>query len=260
MARGLQGALLRVLGARDHVATVTSILDVAPGFRRVRFAAPTLFAKVRAEPAAWLRFWFPDPAGGSREFQRAYTIALADTAAGEFDADFVMHTPAGPASAWAAKAVPGDQLSVMSLGSSSYQPAPDASGLLLIGDPSSIPAINAILAATPPKREVELVLERGHDDDELIPVSSHPRLSRRWVQRDGPDSLVESIEGRDWSGWQVWAAGESGSLKAVRSLLRRHPGVAKADTHVQAYWIEGRAMGTATDDRAAPPLGHDDGG
>lgn len=75
MARGLQGVMLRSFGARDHTATVIETISIAPHFVRVRMVSPTLFQDAEAEPAAWLRFWFPDPNGSNTEFQRAYTIS-----------------------------------------------------------------------------------------------------------------------------------------------------------------------------------------
>lgn len=81
MARGLQGVMLRSFGARDHTATVIETISIAPHFVRVRMVSPTLFQDAEVEPAAWLRFWFPDPNGSNTEFQRAYTISEADPAA-----------------------------------------------------------------------------------------------------------------------------------------------------------------------------------
>src|ERR1700692_4682698 len=78
MARGVQGAILRGFGARDHTATVIETESIAPHFVRVRMMSPTLFEDAEAEPAAWLRFWFPDPDGSDTELQRAYTISAAD--------------------------------------------------------------------------------------------------------------------------------------------------------------------------------------
>jgi len=115
MARGLQGVMLRGLGARDHKATVIETIRVAPHFVRVRMESSTLFDDAKAEPAAWLRFWFPDPDGSNTEFQRAYTISEADVPAGRFAVDMVLHDPAGPASLWARTVERGATIAVMSL-------------------------------------------------------------------------------------------------------------------------------------------------
>jgi len=95
MARGIQGVILRGLGARHHTATVVETVRIAPHFVRVCMVSPTLFDDVKVEPAAWLRFWFPDPNGSNTEFQRAYTISEADVPAGRFAVDVVLHEPMG---------------------------------------------------------------------------------------------------------------------------------------------------------------------
>src|SRR6202020_3147292 len=116
-------------------------------FVRVGRESATLFEDAGAEPAAWLRFWFPAPDGSSTEFQRAYTISEADVPAGRFAVDVVLHDPAGPASLWARTAEPGATSSVMSLMGSSRLDTPEEppAGYLLIGDSASIPGINGII-------------------------------------------------------------------------------------------------------------------
>ncbi|EUA87205.1 siderophore-interacting FAD-binding domain protein [Mycobacterium ulcerans str. Harvey] len=88
--------MLRGFGARDHTATVVETVYIAPHFLRIRMVSPTLFEDAQAEPAAWLRFWFPDPKGSNTEYQRAYTLSEADAASGRFAVDVVLHEPAGP--------------------------------------------------------------------------------------------------------------------------------------------------------------------
>ncbi|WP_131822517.1 siderophore-interacting protein, partial [Mycobacteroides chelonae] len=113
MGRGFQGAVLRGLGARDHVATVVDTSQVAPNCVRLTMSAPTLFEDLLHTPAEWLRFWFPDPEGGATEHQRAYTIVSTDAQAGEFAIDVVIHEPAGPACRWAGAAQPGMTIPVV---------------------------------------------------------------------------------------------------------------------------------------------------
>ena len=64
-----------------------------------------------------------------------------------------------------------------------------------------------------------------------------------WVPRTGPESLAAAIAQRDWSDWFAWVVPEIASLKHLRTRLRNDFGFPKSETYVQAYWIEGRAMG-----------------
>ncbi|MFD0883918.1 siderophore-interacting protein [Streptosporangium algeriense] len=244
-ARGFQGAVMRGFGARDHMATVVRTSMVTPHMVRIHMSAPTLFDNATVGPTAWLRFWFPDPAGTDKEHQRAYTLVSCEPETGEFAVDVVLHEPAGPATTWARKAGPGDEIQVTSFGSSRFAvPDEPPAGYLLVGDPASVPAINGIVAVLPDDAEIALYLEKQHEEDELIPLTSHPGLRVRWVPRDGETSLAAAIDDRDWSNWYAWAATEAGSLKHLRKTLRDGFGFPKADTYAQAYWTYGRAMGS----------------
>ena len=247
--RGFQGAVMRGMGVRDHVVTVTGSELVAPDFLRIRLVSETLFDEVTPSPTAWLRFWFPDPDGRDFEHQRAYTIVEADAARGEFAVDFVLHEPAGAASAWAATAKPGDSLAVGSLGSSKFDvPEELPAGYLLIGDSASIPGLSGIIAALPHDVAIELYLEEHGENDRLIPIPDHPMLRTHWVPRTGPESFAPAIEDRDWSDWAAWVAVESASLKHLRQRLRDDFGFPKSEVYALAYWIEGRSMGSLRGD------------
>lgn len=259
MARGFQGVMMKGFGARDHLATVLETVSIAPHFVRIWMESPTLFDEVEAEPAAWLRFWFPDPKGSNAEFQRGYTISEADPASGRFAIDVVLHDPAGPGSMWARTVEPGASIAVMSLmGSSRYDtPEEQPAGYLLIGDSASIPGINGIIGTIPDDVQVELYLEQHDDNDTLIPLAQHPRLRTHWVGRQDEKSLAEAIEVRDWSNWYAWATPEANTLKVIRKRLRDVFGFPKSEVHAQAYWSAGREMGISRGDEpsAVEPAG-----
>ncbi|WP_181274200.1 ABC transporter ATP-binding protein/permease [Brevibacterium oceani] len=242
--RGFNGAIMSAFGLRDHEAEVIEVERLAPKFIRVRMTSPTVFTDAELGPTAWLRFWFPDPADPDFEHQRGYTITEADPDAGTFAVDFVLHEPAGPASAWAESVSAGDRVEVASMGSTVFT-VPDElpAGYLLIGDSASIPAINSILEAVPAEVPVEVYLEEHEATDRLIPLADHPRAAVRWVPRRGESSLAADIESRDWSDWRVWTAPESGSLKAIRARLKDDFGFPKSEITARAYWYEGRAFG-----------------
>ncbi|MCV7426261.1 ABC transporter ATP-binding protein/permease [Mycobacterium montefiorense] len=246
MARGFQGAILRGFGARDHTATVLETVQIAPHFVRIRMESATLFEDAEAEPAAWLRFWFPDPDGSNTEFQRAYTISEADVPAGRFAVDVVLHEPAGPASKWARTVAPGATIALMSLmGSSRFDtPEEQPAGYLLIGDSASIPGMNGIIGTVPDDVPIEMYLEQHDDNDTAIPIAQHPRLRVHWVARGDEKSLADAIETRDWSNWYAWATPEATALKNVRKRLKDVFGFPKSEVHAQAYWSAGREMGT----------------
>lgn len=255
MARGIQAAILRGFGGRDHTATVLERVYIAPHFVRIRMVSPTLFEDAETEPAAWLRFWFPDPKGSDTEFQRAYTLSEADPETGHFAVDIVLHDPAGPASTWARTVQPGATIDVMALMGKSRFVAPEEqpAGYLLIGDSASIPGMNGIIGTIPDDVPIEMYLEQHDPNDTLIPIAQHPRLRVHWVSRCDECTLANAIESRDWSNWYAWATPEATTLKNVRKRLRETFGFPKSEIHAQAYWSAGKEMGTSRGGQSEAP-------
>ncbi|MEV0671516.1 ABC transporter ATP-binding protein/permease [Mycobacterium sp. NPDC050441] len=253
MARGFQGVMMRGFGARDHQATVVETTYLTPNMLRLRMVSPTVFEDAVAEPTSYLRFWVPDPDGSKTEFQRGYTMSEMDPETGHFAVDVVLHEPSGPASKWARTAKPGDTIPVMALGSTGFTVPEDLpAGYLLIGDAAAIPAINGIIGVLPHDIPIEAYLEQHDENDLLIPIAEHPRLRVHWVKRHDTTSLAAAIEARDWSDWYCWVTPEAGSLKHLRTRLRDEFGFPKSELHAQAYWTEGRAMGTDRTEAAEP--------
>ncbi|MFW0795006.1 ABC transporter ATP-binding protein/permease [Gordonia sp. CPCC 205515] len=249
-SRGFGGAVMRAYGIRDHAATVIGRSDVTPHCVRIRFHSDTVFDDVVFGATSWIRGWFPD--GNGKEHQRGYTFVDADPATGDFSIDFVLHEPSGPAAQWAQTAEPGDVIEMMSASSTPFE-VPDVppSGYLLIGDSASLPAIRTILATVPPEVPVELYLEEHDALDRELPLVAHPRLRTHWVKRADVGSLAAALESRDWSDWYLWAGPEGNSLKEIRKRIKEF-GFPKSETHVQAYWSQGKAMGKDRDPDAAP--------
>lgn len=238
MSRGLTGIVLKGYGARDFTLTLLSKREIAPHFTRLRFASATLFQEIEWHPATWLRFWFPDPAGKRRELQRAYTLVAAYPEQGQFEIDVLMHEPPGPATLWFMQAKPGDTIPSTFLGSRFRMPQPVPAGFLLVGDASSTPAINNIIAAVPAEAVLELYLESTSEHDVTIPLEAHPQLHVQRVPRSSARSLIEAIRRRERAGWYAWGAGEAGTMKLLHKALKEEHGFTKEAMHVQSYWAE----------------------
>lgn len=245
MAKGFNGAMLRTLGAKDHILTVTGKEWRTDNFLRVHFTSDTLLDADGEAPAAWMRAWFPDPDGGSKQFQRGYTFADTDPANGTLSVDFVVHSPAGPASYWAQNCEPGDSIEAMRYGEQPFTPLdPPPEGYLLLGDLSSYPAVTQLAAAMPEDVPVVIYMEKHSEADAQSPLPEGPNITAAWVD-EKPDgqTLAQAIGGRDWTGWYAWVTAESTSTRHARTILQREFHLNRATLHAQAYWVAGREMG-----------------
>ena len=248
MGKGFQGALMRTLGAKDHLVTVVRSRRITDDYMCVTLREDPdkpILHREGEQPGSWLRLWFPDPDGGAKQFQRGYTIARADPAAGEFDLEFVLHHPYGPASWWALHCSPGDELVAMRYGDQPFivtDPAPE--GYLLLGDAAALPAVRAIAQAVPQDRKVVVYLENAAGGQDLPPLPEGPNITAAWLDSlpDG-QALAQALGGRDWTGWYAWVTAESTATRHARTILQREHGLSRATLHAQAYWIRGREMG-----------------
>lgn len=248
MSKGFQGALLRGLGAKEHLLTVTGTQWRTSNLLRVHFHTDTMLQADGEAPAAWMRAWFPDPDGGTKQFQRGYTFIDPDPAAGTLSVDFVIHHPLGPASWWARNCSPGDTIEATRYGETDFallDPAP--AGYLFLGDLAAYPAISQLVAAIPQDIPVVVYLEKHSEADAESPLPEGPNVTASWVEplSDG-QALAQAISGgdrQDWSNWYAWVTAEATATRHARTVLQREFTLNRATLHAQGYWVQGRAMG-----------------
>lgn len=168
----------------------------------------------------------------------------------EVDVDWVLHggsgpsTPptgeGGPASAWAARATPGDE--VVLVGPTASRGIPGGIGrLLLVGDETGLPALARWVDAVGPDVPVTAIVEIGDDVDEAFVEDELGRAALEILYRtDGPGQLAEAVRalGPLDADEYVFGAGEATDLTAVRRDLRRS-GVGPDRLAIHGYWRRG---------------------
>ncbi|ANP56070.1 NADPH-dependent ferric siderophore reductase [Streptomyces griseochromogenes] len=233
--RGWEGAVLRLLRAKDFVCTVTGAEDVTPHYRRLRLSDGGLLAATGVHPTMWVRLWFSD---AGRPHQRAYTLVDPDPETGTFGLEFALHE--GCASDWARSARPGDTIEATVQGTGFQDPDPAPSHLVAVGDPASLPAINSLLGALgsvpatiwfegtldglprradPSRHEIREVPRR----DAGAPLAERVRAELPVVLDGTPDPYV-------------WIACDTATTRALASYVRRDLGVPKNRVHALGYW------------------------
>ncbi|MFB9466325.1 siderophore-interacting protein [Streptomyces cinereospinus] len=233
---GWQGTVLKLMGAKDFVLTVTGAEDVTPEYRRLRFTDGGLLTACEVHPTMWARLWF-DNAG--KPHQRAYTLVDPDPAAGTFSLEFALHE--GCASDWARAARPGDTIEATVQGTGFQHPRPEPSHVFAIGDPASLPALNSLLGALGPA-PATVWFEGGLDG---LPCHADPaRHEIRQVPRTGT-GLVDDVRATlpallaATPDPYVWIACDAATTRTLASYVRKDLSVPKDRVHALGYWRAG---------------------
>lgn len=241
--------------------TVVRVARVAPTIVRVTVTGPDFADFASSGPADHVRLFLPDPVTGELVAPTAVGpgedgIVRPDRAAIardftplprvvpggiEVDLDFFVHPDPGPASAWADKAQPGDQLVVVGPRGSKRAPQ-DIDGLLLLCDETSLPAVSRWIRDVPAGTVVDVIAAIGGDNgwvaDYLGAVDGIDVRLHLVADASGWMPALEAL-GPIGEGVFVWAAGEASALIDVRRHLRRTAGLPAAQAVVSGYWRHG---------------------
>lgn len=182
------------------------------------------------------------PPAHLRPISRTYTVSRYNPEAGELDVDFVLHGDQGPASHWALNAQPGAAIGVAGPGGPALF-RPWADWFLLVGDPSSLALINAVLRQLPCRAQGIVLIEVPHVDEiQALPLPPH--MKARWLVRDPEQSagqsrlLVQAVTAMSWGAGtpSVTLAGENAQVIALRDFVRYDKQVPIDLIYAVPYW------------------------
>ena len=229
---------------RKRALTVLRTETLSPRMRRIVLGGPELDGFVSLGPDDHVKLFFPPRADGD-PVARDYTPRRHDARAGELAIDFVLHGD-GPATAWAASAMPGRTL-VVGGPRSSLLPPDDDGFMLLVGDETALPAIARRLeemeAGTPALALIEVA---DADEERHLPTAS--AASIRWLRRDGlppgtPRLLERALESALLPDRpiHVWLAGEIDVVRILRRHLVSERRIPRTFVQAAGYWRRGEA-------------------
>lgn len=175
---------------------------------------------------------------------RWYTVRAHRPERAEIDVDIVLHGDSGPASRWATHARVGDRIGFRE--SSSPYHAPDSGHQVLVADETALPALAAILEASPEPLDATVLAEVPGEADIPEIASATPI---QWFHRghDEPGSAVlaalpAAIGDRVPDISYAWLCGESGLATGARRWLVG-AGVDPESIMFSGYWRLGQARG-----------------
>ncbi|PHV11874.1 siderophore-interacting protein [Chitinimonas sp. BJB300] len=238
---------------------VRRITQLAPQLRRVTLVGTALAGFPEGEEGSHIKLMLaregqvepvlptlgPDgpiwPPADQRPISRTYTVARYDAAAGELDVDFVLHGDDGPASRWALHAKAGDAIGVAGpAGPDRHQR--NADFYLLVGDPSSLAALSAVLNALPADARGYALVEVPNRD-EIMPLPHPVGVELQWLSRDGAAAgastrLLDAVRNLAWPTGRVSVtlAGESTQVVAIRDWLLHERKLPRDMLYAVPYW------------------------
>lgn len=183
---------------------------------------------------------------------RKYTVRSLDIAAGTLDIDFVIHADAGPGSAFAEKAKPGDHVGIVGPGGGGLV---EADWYLFAGDETALPAIGRMLESLPENARGKAFIEVA-DEGEVQPLDFRAGIEVEWLFRDGAqagttevlaDAVRRAAFPEDESTVYVWAGCEFEAFRSIRTYLRKERGLKKHEHLVVSYWRRGKSDDEPTD-------------
>lgn len=209
-------------------------------------------------PTATSKLWFAQYLAMSKDTKpivrnyttRAYRPADHAVFGGttpEIDVDFVAHGDAGPASAWANSATPGEHVAILDEGGI-YNPI-EAPWQLLVGDESAVPAMLGILESAPRDLVAKVFLEVPTQAD-VQKVSVGDGVDIKWIVRSDPHdkpgvAALEAVKRAELPEGHPFAylAGESGLPTGLRRHLVNDRQIPKSNVSFTGYWKAGKAAG-----------------
>ncbi|WP_295553755.1 siderophore-interacting protein [uncultured Stenotrophomonas sp.] len=224
---------------------VKSIEALTPHMRRITVTGPGAAAFLMTpgveHPAAWVKVFLPTGEG------RAYTLRRIDRQQAEIDLDFVLHghgNATGPLSSWAEQARIGDEIGIAGPRSGEWALPEDARWVILAGDATALPAMQAIAATLPNGIDVRAYVEIPSAADRQ-PIEAPSGVLVNWIEEGASPGLslqhaVLNLSLPLGPGY-VWIAGESTSVRALRLHLKKEHAIDRRRLSAMGYWKAGSA-------------------
>lgn len=246
-------ALVRPFPQAVGVLEVVSATGPTPLMRRLVLRSDAVRGLETTEPGEIITLFWPAEGTGEivlpepgkwrvteGQHTRNLTVRAIDREAGEVTIDFFVHGPDGKAAQWAADAKPGDRVGFGGC-RVHWVGDPAAAWTLLVGDETALPAMAAIIESRPEGHRT-LVVAEVRDEREHAALDTS-RAEAHWLHRGDRapgrgralEEFVRTLELPDGRG-QVWAAGESLTIRSLRGHLVAERGLAKDTVSALGYW------------------------
>lgn len=230
---------------KRRLLTVATRAQLTPSMLRFTFTSPDLADFRSRAPDDHVKLFLPDPHGPG-EVMRDYTPRAFDEARKILTLDFALHD-AGPATAWALAAQPGDRLAIGGP-RGSLVVADDFDAYLLVGDETALPAIGRRLEFFSRANVPITTLVVVDGPEHVQTFDTKADWTPIWVFRRGAHADDATLLRRALAAWAtpqgdayVWIAAEAGVARRLRDYMLEDRGHPKAWLKASGYWVRGHA-------------------
>jgi NADPH-dependent ferric siderophore reductase len=226
------------------LVSVAATERITPNMLRIRFTSADLHDFESLAPDDHVKVFVPNPLGGE-PCRRDYTPRAFDAARGTLTIDFALHD-AGPATAWALAAQPGDRIEIGGP-RGSLVVADDFDWYLLLGDETALPAIGRWVESRRAGVPVKTIVVVG-DNAERQDFATRADWDATWVSRSGGQGDDARLLQAAVAAWgplpegdgYVWIAAEARVARALRTYVSETLGHPKGWMKASGYWMVGQ--------------------
>ncbi|MAM10639.1 MAG: NADPH-dependent ferric siderophore reductase [Rhizobiaceae bacterium] len=227
---------------KRRTLTVAAADYITPAMRRITFVCPELADFISAAPDDHIKLFFDT--GEEKPAMRDYTPRRYDNDRRSLTIDFAIHD-AGPATAWAVAARPGDTLEIGGPRGSAVVKGPVAHWLL-IGDETALPAIGRRIEEAEAGASVTAIIAVPSSDDRQV-FGTEADVDLRWIDRAGavatdPAPFLGALRDVDLPPQTfAWIGAEARVARAARNFLVEERGHPLTWMNASGYWVADQA-------------------
>ncbi|MEM6909897.1 MAG: siderophore-interacting protein [Pseudomonadota bacterium] len=223
--------------------TVTATRRISPSLHQVTIGGEQLDRFPEGQDGGYFKLILEPATETRKALMRTYTIRAQRPR--ELDVQFALHggNTAGPATAWALAAQPGDPITIRGPGPAKPSPA-DFDFYMIAGDMSALPAISANLSRMSADAKGVAVLEI-QDEADAQELAAPRGIELRWLINpapgEHPDLLVDALRAvkRPAGSLSGWAACEFIGMQRLRAFLRDELAIPASALYTSSYWKHG---------------------
>lgn len=239
------------MGKKIRRAHVISTTQIAPHLMRIVVGSEEFEDFPRDQQGAYVKVLFPhegqtdvelDLKADKPAVRRSYTIREIDSQSGAISLDFVINQHCGIATNWAKRAKVGDYIGIAGPGPKKLSDF-SQSDYLLLGDLTSVNAINGYLQKLPASATVNAIIHVPDKQDIIELDVTHSNHRVNWLVSEQPNTdLINTVIAQlsqSHTKPLVFMALESSLVRQINTLVGERFAIERENIVCSAYWKQG---------------------